>query len=340
MIWGMDYLCGAKYPDLIIRNHPIGYAARLFWNLDGIGPAKNVIEALAHTDKAPLLGTHGLWKNDHHFTLSDLNECERRAHDFNSLAQKFPQIKWEYSPICEHKITDIHILDSILSACQKAAPDCTIVNTPIGNGVYSSKFKGECHGDKAQAPNGRYNFSFDGTSAVDSDAQYLKGRHSKSEVFYFWDPLFNLRFETNDTTPRPQRHILPTAKDIQGLVFLTTNRMDAFIHLDSHTLYKSHSEVHEASHNSENYDSRSNHPVIITPHNSDHIEFRLASGEVVAKAPKYKDKYIDGRTRYYADQWGYEIAQKAIQKSGGPHARLFCGNVDLGTVNPGFRTGK
>lgn len=339
---GLDYLFGAKYSDLILHSHPSGWAAGFFLNVDGVGDATHVIGSLAHTGKCPRIRVHGIWKDGHDFSLADLSLAVHRASQVQVLAAQYPHVQFEYSPFCEQNSLVTGDVEHVLDACLVAAPHCIMVNTVISGGGFSLKYKNEVHGTKAApgATSGhQYNFSFDGSSAVDSDVEFVKKQHHSAEVFFFWDPLFNCRAETNDSTPRPQRDLLPDAKLIQSLVFLSTNRMDSFITLDSHTLYKSHGEVTESPPHSGHEDPRSNHPVIITPHVADHIEFRLGTGEVVGRANKY-GPYIDGRTRYYADQWGFEIAQRAITKSGGPHTKLICGGtLDLGVVNPGFRWG-
>lgn len=339
MIFGLDYLAGARFGKLITQNHPRGWAAGFFLDVDGFGYALEEIEELAASGLCPIFRIHGIWKDRHDFSSIDSGAAISRAQPVQALAKKYPQIKFEYSPFCEHEISDVKTIDKILDDVQSVAPNCTLVNTVYGRGAFSKKYKNEVHGEKAPPTTGKFNFSFDGTSAVDSDVEYFKKRFGRSEVFYLWDPLFNLRAETTDTTPRKDRHLLPESKLIQSLVFLSTDRMDSFIKIDKRTLYKSHGEVHASKENPANADSRSNDPCIITPYDADHIEFRLASGEVVAKSGGPLP-FRDGRNRFYINKWGYEIARDAIRKSGGPHVRMFAGKKDLGTINPGFRAGK
>lgn len=329
--FGLDYLCGAKYGDLILREHPTGWAAGFFLELDGIGNSSKVIEALAQTGRCPIFRIHGIWKDEHDFSLRDANLAIIRAKVVQAFAVKFPNIRFEYSPFCEHEISDVKVVDKILGDCQKAAPKCTIVNSIHGRGALSKKYKNEVHGIKAKPTVGRYNFSFDGSSQVDSDVHSIKEQHRSAEVIFFWDPLFNLRWETNDKTKRRDRKAKPSSELIDSLIFQSTDKGQQFIsEYPKDFIFKTHGDFHLG-------DAKSNRPVIITKHKVDFIDLKLLNGQVVQRLP-LKSRYEDGvRWRYYAQDWGYQIAEKARRISGGPHVLVCIGNEKPIVVNAGFR---
>jgi hypothetical protein len=91
-------------------------------------------------------------------------------------------------------------------------------------------------------------------------------------------------------------------------------------------------------------DEKSNHVCIIAPIDVPQMKmFDVAGNQVVATLKnygRYKDK-INGKTywRYYANDWGYLIAEKALRISNSRMVVLKAGGKQVGIVNPAFRAG-
>ena len=69
MIFGIDYLGGANYGNVIINEHPAGWAAGFILNTNEPSwPKRNawpVIESLARTGRCPLIRVHAIWDDAH-----------------------------------------------------------------------------------------------------------------------------------------------------------------------------------------------------------------------------------------------------------------------------------
>jgi hypothetical protein len=189
-------------------------------------------------------------------------------------------------------------------------------------GALSKKYKNEIHGSQ-KAISGIYNFSFDGLACEDANIEKFKAIHAKTEIFFFWSPRFNGRWESNDTTPRPERKGWPDPKHIRSIVTLGSAKRKT--KLAKGWLWKSHSE------NKGNGDPRAEKPVLICPIKEHHATLKV--GKKVLTTLGFYGQYTDGRYRYYATEWGFEILKKAK----GRLIDITLGKKWGGTVNPAFR---
>lgn len=310
MIYGIDYLAGAKYGSTLLANHPSGFAAGFFSTT--FGDAYSVIERLAKSSKCPGIRIHLLWSDTHTFTERDLHIAVKDARRYEKL-RSYSAI--QLSPYCEHNLSSI---DRHLDAIKDAAPSCEVINTPW-RGAFSKRYANEVHHGSAASP---YQFSFDGVATVDADAEKFKSDHVHAELLMFWTYQLNLKYNEKDTTPRPARTVRPSAKLIKSLAALAGEKGEC--KLPKGWLYKSHAEQSDPQ-----GDARSGKPLIIGPKQANTCEL-VKNGRVI-ETLKYYGKFADGRHRYYATsgRYGYEIAQEPVQ--------LRCGGKVIGTVNPAFR---
>lgn len=325
MILGLDYLGGAKYKDLILREHPDGWAAGFF--AQAFGDALPTVDALLATGRCPLVRVHLLWSDTHSFGDKDIAAITKEAKRYEVIAKKYPNVKVELSPFCEHSIRNP---DKYLDIVKANAPSCTPVNTPM-NGALSTKYKNETHGSHANPKPGKFNFSWDGQSCVDTDVEAIKARLAKAEVFFFWEARFNGKWEDNDKTPRPQRKGWPDSKLIDSVIAL--HKSKGKTSLPKRWLYKSHSE------NKGTGDGRAEKPVLICPVKAKEVLLRCKNGQVV-QSLKYYGTYTDGRFRYYGQEWGYEIANKAVRIQSSPLVDVVANGKVVGVVNAAFRDGE
>lgn len=321
MIYGLDLLGLAKYPNIDL---PDGFALGAFANTFG--------DSLPAIERAVLKGCkhvriHLLWSDSHTFGSADLRKMVSEARRVERLAKKYPGVTWEVSPFCEHNLT---APDPYLVRCAEVAPSCAIVNTPW-RGALSRKFKNEVHGLHSTPNAGSYNYSFDGTSSVDSDVPKVIETHGKSDVFFFWVPQFNGKKTGSDYTPRPERKAWPSQEMVNSVAFLATRR--GSVRILQGSLWKSHAEQSNVP-----PAIKELKPVLITPHNADQaIIIAAKNRKEIARMPRYPDLFIDGRVRYYAGQWGYRLAEKAIAVSGSPMCEVWINDVRVGRLNPAFR---
>jgi len=324
-MWGLDYLAGAKYPDLILREHPAGWAAGFFF--DTFGDSTRVIDELCKTGRCPAVRVHLAWKDDHRFPSSEFVSIARKGRKIEALARKYSKVKFYVSPACEP--TGVSTSDAVkfCKLVQNEAPSCTVVW--VGNPIPG--FKNEKHGPY---PSGKFSItSVDNNVAgiVDLDAEKWKGLAKSAEIAFFWDPRFNGRRETNDVTERSRRNDFPDSPLIDSIIFLHMDRGKTG-ELPKGWIYKSHAE------NSEGYNPREEHPCLITPIKDKRAEFVVPNGQVIGTL-EYFGTYSGGGYRYYASAWGYQLAEKARRISGKPLAHIRINGKLFGPINPGFRAG-
>lgn len=321
---GRDYLGGAKYPDLILREHPKGWAAGFF--AETFGNALPIIEKLANTGRCPLIRVQLLWSDTHTFTHSDTMRAVEIAKKIEVIARKNKRVKFELSPFCEHNLKNP---DQALEAIKMVAPSCTPVNCPW-QGALSSRFKNEVHGYHAK-PRGRYNYSTDGDSCVDINITKMKRLHKDADVFFFWHPADNGKLNTSDPTPRPERKAWPTEALQDSIIYLKNKRGKTS--LPEKFIYKSHADRHETP-----PEPRAYKPVLIAPVKAARFELVAKNGQVVGVLPYY-GTFDGGGYRYYLGEYGYQVAEKAIRIQGSPVVELRANGKVYGKINPAFRDG-
>lgn len=323
-MYGLDYLGLPKFADVAVREHPAGWAAGCFANT--FGDALPAVRRLLETGRCPLFRVHLLWSDTHSFGASDVPAVRRLARQYELLKRAFPKMAIEVSPFCEHNIADP---DPYLEIVANEAPSCIPVNTPWKGGL-SRKYKNEVHGTHT-APRGAYNYSWDGNSCVDGDVEKSKVTHKRAQVYFWWHPAFNGRLNTNDKTPRPERKAWPTSDLIDSIIYLRTPAGE--VKYRRNFLWKSHADRHETP-----PEPRAYKPVLIMPPKAKRVELVADNGQVVAVAGPALP-FNDGRFRYYWNDYGFKIAEKAVRIHGKPTAKLVVDGRHLGIVNAAFRGG-
>lgn len=327
---GLDYLAGAKYKSVILREHPEGWAAGFFSNVDGFGDALPTAEALLNTGRCPRIRFQLKWKDNHDFKSSDISPTVRECKRVLKLVNKFPSIEFMISPWCEH-VASSSLIQQLRAAIKPLLPsNAKYINSAIKNGALLRDEINEYHnGGKPKIP-GKYNFSFDGTSAVDADCETTKRNFSNAETFFFWVPQFNLRKNTNDKTPRPQRKAVPTGQLVDSVIYLKNEK--GATSLPRRWLWKSHADQHNAP----VPEPRALKPVLITPVKTKVFQLIADNGQVVATSGSAQS-FNDGRFRYYWPDFGYLLAEKAVRIQGHPVCKLVANDRVYGRVNPAFR---
>jgi len=321
MMMGIDYLGGAAYPAVILREHPEGWAAGIF--LYEFGDARSIINKLLATGRCPVLRVQILWTNHKYDPRTHDKKIVAGIKTLNAIKAKFPSVEIQASPVCEHEIRGSR-LRSLMTLCAKHAKNLVLVNNPQpGKGDLMPGMLNETH-DCMKALSGDYNFSFDGTPCVDADSEKAKSVHSKSKIFFWWDARYNCHWESDD----PKRDARPDSKLTDSIIFLKDAK--GGVKLAKNWLWKSHSE------NGGNGDKRAEKPVLICPVKAKQVELVASNGQIVEVMPYY-GTYKDGRFRYYSDEWGFELAQKAKRIQGHCIVSVRVKGKIYGTINPAFR---
>lgn len=315
MIFGLDTLAGVKYPKEVLKivrfDLALGFFAETF------GDAFKLVNQVL--DKGcPHVRIQLLWSDSHKFGDADIPKIRKLSRQYQALALKYPAANVQISPFCEHNLSNP---DKYLDICKQEAPLTEVVNTPW-KGAFSKKYLNEPHGNtKGQQ---LYQYSFDGLDSANADIEAYKKNYSRATAFFFWVPQFNLKMRGDDPTPRPNRKVRPSVELLESAIYWG-NKRDS-VTLKKGFLWKSHAEQVKATN-----DNRANRPVCIIPIRGKRVELVNPNGKTVYTLP-YFGPFSDGRHRYYAKDYGYQIAQQ----HGSPLQVCINGKC-YGEIDPGFR---
>lgn len=306
-MYGLDLLGIAKFKDVAVKNFPAGWALGAFSQT--FGDALPAVEAIIKTGKCPRVRLHLLWKDQHDFTSKDIPLAVKEAKRVKKLVDKYPAIEWLISGCCEHKMNGAlakQFKDKIL----QVLPTVTYVNSYMEGGASLPDCINEIHGTKAREPKVRpYQFSFDGNSASDANIPAIEQTLDEANTFFFWNSKFNGKTKDEDKTPREKRTAWPDSNYMKAIIYLASIKGNTS--LPKNALWKPISEK--------------NFPCLITPIKSNKVELRV--GGKAVHTLKYFGTYVDGRHRYYASKWGYQLGV----------CEVWINNKKYGTVNCGFR---
>ncbi len=318
-MYGLDHLGIAKYPKEARDTFQPGFALGTFSNT--FGNAIPAVSKLLSQGECYAVRIHLAWRDNHKFTLKDLPGIIREAKRWVPIVNKYSNVKWYFSGACENNLSKA---DALLYAKKVLSVLPTVTYVQCGSKqITGENIINEVHGVKAKPLKGRYIFSFDGNACVDADVEKLKLIHKDAEIFFLWEPRFNGRWESKDTTQRPLRRGWPNGKLIESVICLTG--IKGATNPPKNWIYKSHAENHGPK------DSKAEHPVIICPIKTERIILKDLNGEVVDILPYY-GPYDGGGYRYYSQKWGYDIAREPV--------RMWVNGVSYGFINPVFRDGK
>lgn len=218
MIYGLDFLGGARYPKVVLKHHPAGWAAGFFANT--FGDSRPLVRKLFDTRRTPIIRVHLLWFDDHttrKFSVADINAAVAEAKKWRVLSAEHGKCL-QISPWCEHTGKE-PLLRKLHKAVMNELPDCEYVNTPMAGGDMLLVSRNEVHGMHPR-PRGPYNYSTDGDSCFEVDIGALERRHAKALLWLAWHPNFNGKDSVLDKTPRPLRKAWPNGKLIREIVSL------------------------------------------------------------------------------------------------------------------------
>ena len=331
---GMDYLGGAKYPNIILRSHPAGWAAGFFDST--FGNIWGLVDKLAASGKCPLIRINGPWTAHQYDPAKHDKAIISAANKTVLMAKKYPRVTWQFAPVCEND-TNTRQYAQMLQQCSKIGFDYfDVINSRGTKGRQVQGFMSEIHGS-TPAPSGPYQYSYDGTSTVDANVVKDMQTRAKAGVFFMWHPAFNLKYKTklsadlhepkhvikNDTSPPKERVCKPTPELIASIERLGWP-IKGEPKLGRREIWKSHSDRNNTPPAPREYK-----PVFITPVSAPRIELRDGNQVVAVSAPRAK--FVDDRFVYRFDRFGYQIVDNVVD--------VYANGKKIGSVNPAFRAG-
>lgn len=332
MMLGLDHLGLARYGKLALAEHPEGWALGAFSQT--LGDSLPAVQAIIDSGRCPRVRLHLLWKDDHNFGAQEFEQIRREARRVNPFVQRNKsKCEIRISGACEHKLrrVDAERLRVIVS---REIPGVIYVNTPwISGGGQTISGINEIHGNDAKPISGTFDFSFDGDNAVDSDFVAVTKRLAKADTFYIWNSQCNGRKTTQDKTPRPERRAWPTSNYIDSWIALS-RLPEGKVSLPAKWIYKSHADQHDVP-----PEPRAGKPVWISPTKAAEIVLKTRNGQIVERA-KYYGTFTGGGFRYYAPQWGYLTAEKAVRIQGDALCQVWINGKMIGIIHPAFRAGE
>lgn len=232
MIFGIDYLGGGMFPDVIKRNHPVGFGAGFFMRT--FKSPWGIMQWLADKgpEFCPLQRLQGPWTNHLYNPKLHDKAIFQGAERISKLAEKYPETIWQFSPVCESDSTSKAWSDLFLSLDKRVSNKVELVCS-VNRGTRVRNRIIETHGSIYPPTSGKSQYSYDGTDSFDADvlSDIKKSKHAKA--FFFWCPRMNLKYRVsvashqpdnvrkNDSSPPQSRIAKPTVHDIKGLEALS-----------------------------------------------------------------------------------------------------------------------
>ena len=336
MIYGQDYLGGAAFQSVILKYHPKGMAAGFFAHT--FGNAFPTIKALIKTGNCPLVRVHSIWADNHAYKDSFLPQIKEDCKKLCNIAKNNPKLTFHFSPMCEHTMKKDKMM-SIINECRKIKNNIGCKNLSFVNCVWTGEFiygesdiYNEIHGTHALPNKGKFNFSYDGLSALNSDVEAFKKKYGKAEVFFLWDVYYNLKKDGKEkitVAERLARSYRPKQVHVEAIAALAKPKRDTYV--PNTMIIKPMSE--------ECCDFKSNKLLLLLPEKSNSVTLirNNAKQNEIEKLSRF-DPPVDKLYRYYANKAGYEYVKTraikikidgVIKKSNGKEVYF----------NPAFRGG-
>jgi hypothetical protein len=331
MIFGIDYLGGSRYKDVILNHHPKGWAAGFFveQNLFQTSPPQkqhenvlNVIQKLLDRGDVPAIRVHLNWDDNHIYSFSDLQINMPVIAKLSAMFSQSP-VPLYLSPFCEHNL-DPQTFNKAAELLQSNLPFANIINSPLSLTPRTSSRRYEDenhHGTYASSI-----FSYDGESCFDSDVLSDLRLHRASKIFFFWCPSCNghpsMPNKEHPAKPRHLRESFLTPELIESMVFLS--KPTPSLTLPSGWIWKSHSDSHGRPVSSRDY-----RPVLVCPIKVPHVTLCTKKGVPIEDSSSPTQQKGSSNFLYRFTKYGYQYPRECL---------LVAGN-EKHPVTPAFRMG-
>ena len=333
--FGIDYLGGAAFADLVTSHHPAGMAAGFF--AEEFGNALPVVRKLAASGKAPVIRVHALWDSAHRYgTAQQVQTVRATLRKYCGIAKANPKVRFLFSPYCEHNLK-VAEMEKTLAVCRTVLRNQKTSNVELVNCIWQGQevpgVINEVHGDHGVPKTKGYVYSFDGLDCYNANTQQIKNRHAKADLFFFWTISMNLKKKENEkltVAQRLARAYRPKAVHIDAMAAMVAARGRTSV--PSSVTIKPMSE--------DCGDAKSNKLLVILPEKYSTVELKRNNGrgDAVATLKRF-DPPLDGpRYRYYAGEAGCRYVKKNLVYLVADGKILNHGKNKI-LFNPAFRDG-
>lgn len=322
-IYGADYLAGNKYETAILRTHPQGWAAGIF--MTTFGDATPTIERLACSGKVSELVVHiAPFDNSHAYPIESLKRIVlSNAAKLEGIAKRCPKATIMPSPFCEHNHKAGKI-KTILDAIKRVAPSTIPVNSIWkGDPVYGYFTEIHLENSRPRAPpRGEYIVSFDGFGGdgsgdfTDANIPALLDRYKTAKHIRLWNFRYNGKFGHKDKTPLNQRKYFPDENYLRGHNAMMKAREGA-ITWGKDILYKPFADDHGQG-------GKDNKAMVILKANKPFVTAYDSKGIAIARLNRVLPDHTGEPkgARYYANEYAYQLADKAKKNTGSRLIRI------------------
>jgi hypothetical protein len=203
MLFGIDYIGGANYAEVIHRHHPEGYAAGFLLKTMGQKEewpnAIDAVGALCEKGTAPEMRISGLWLDGHMFQKEHIKIAVNQARRVANLVENYPAIRFFYQPWLEPLWTSTELMRKCKKRCRKVLPkQVKIIGAPS-----SPKGWHEVHGTSMKTYANKYIYSWDGSDMKNVSAS--KRYHRDAHIYFACVPQCNGKSDWDESTPRVER---------------------------------------------------------------------------------------------------------------------------------------
>lgn len=349
MIFGLDYKAIGNYEKVVLEEHPNGWAGGGFVNLSGFRPSVGSISRLLNTGRCPLFRYDLTWSDDNHVYDSSFRRIvKRRAQEIKPVVSAHPNIKHFVNPVTEHKLRERDWLVFADIVEQVLGESVELVNVPmVGSGFVSRKYLNEYHGaEKSPRKGGRCAFSGDGTSLHDMFINPLLTNYVDALYFMGWIPQFNGNRKVGESDPRHKRIYWPTNKQMDAQIYILNN-FDSSGKFPRHCIGKS---VSDQAKNHAKPEGKDCKPVFLAELAAKikprRIIITADNGQTIATS-RERQSWDDEKNhkqigwRWYFDEWGMDISEKARRIQGGNGAgNVIADGKKIAEWDLAFRAGK
>lgn len=347
-IKGIDYKAIGNFERVVLDEHPNGWGAGGFVDLDGFKRSTGSIARLLDTGRCPLFRYDLSWSDKNHVYDSSFRRIVNdRARKVKPIVQAHPNILHFVNPVTEHKLKEKEWLVFADIVEQVLGSSVEIVNVPmVGSGFVSAKYLNEYHGaEKRPRKGGRFCFSGDGTSFHDLFIRELYANYANAVYILGWIPQLNGNRKVGESDPRAKRIYWPTSKQIDALIYPMINNDESGA-IPKGCIGKSSGDQAKGHKVPIDKDCK---PVFLAALSSRITAKRLTAvaenGQVVATS-RERMSWDDERTkkhlgyRWYFNEWGMDISAKARRIQNGKGAlKIVADGKQIALWDLAFRAG-
>lgn len=203
MIYGIDYIGGVNYIDVVKKYHPHDFAIGILNKASGWDNGIKAARYWCKHDVSRIYRISGIWHDNHTFNKQDIEPAVLQAEKVARLATKYPNYQFYFQPWLEpgthQKPCSYKLLKRVKKACREVLPK----RVKIVTGRQMPKGWSEVH--HGAALSGKYIASFDGLSMFDTDSRHWLTEWYDARIVFGWCWQCNGKWGEGDRRAREDR---------------------------------------------------------------------------------------------------------------------------------------